>query len=116
MGKPRRAADRGSFHPALGRHVELPVRTHQRQSTGGAAAMTYEVVVGGVGTVTKTRRPALAADVFNDYMVMSKANLGRAGLQPVYLLKGGEPTWEFHPEVMARERLRDAVMKAIEEA
>lgn len=61
----------------------------------------YEVIVGNVGTVTRTNDKGFAYSEYRGYVRLSKAGLGRVGNEPVTLMKNGEPLREHTPKPQA---------------
>lgn len=57
--------------------------------------MTYEVIVGNVGTVYSGSDKAEAERKFDAYMVLSQQGYGRAAEQPVTMMADGEIYQEY---------------------
>ena len=57
--------------------------------------MTYEVVVGNIGTVYSGGIHAVADEKFSEYVRQSKTGNGRAGGEDVTILKNGDIFAEF---------------------
>lgn len=55
----------------------------------------YEVIVGNVGTVPVGNELSEAESVFDDYVKMSAAEIGRAAGEDVVLMEDGEPIKEY---------------------
>lgn len=55
----------------------------------------YEVIVGNVGTIYSGTDKELTEKRFDDYMRISQAGIGRAGNEPVTLMKDGEIYIEY---------------------
>lgn len=51
----------------------------------------YEVIVGNIGTVTRTENEYEALQVFTEYVEQSNHPFGRASGEEVTLMKDGEP-------------------------
>lgn len=51
---------------------------------------TFEVIVGNIGTVYSGNSAKEAASAYNDYVRMSKGNVGRAAGEEVTMFKGGD--------------------------
>jgi hypothetical protein len=59
--------------------------------------MRYQVIVGNIGTVCNTNIVNAAVGVYEEYVKQSKSGYGRAGGEPVTLLKDNEPYKEYVP-------------------
>jgi hypothetical protein len=57
----------------------------------------YVVVVGNIGNIPCEDRKE-AKETYDSYVLQSKTKKGRAGGEPVTLLKDGEPIYEFYYE------------------
>ena len=57
--------------------------------------MTYEVLVGNIGTVYSGGCHRFADEHFTEYVRQSKTGNGRAGGEDVTILRNGEPITEY---------------------
>lgn len=59
--------------------------------------MTYEVIVGNIGTVYSGPSKSAAERDFEGYVRQSREGYGRAANEPVTLMCAGEPVKEYEP-------------------
>jgi len=57
--------------------------------------MSYQLIVGNIGTVHASTSLTAALLHFREYQSQSESGIGRAGGENVTLLKHGEPVKEF---------------------
>ncbi len=62
--------------------------------------MSYQVIVGNIGTVYDGPELKKAIASFKRYMELSTIGGGRGGHEPVTLMKDGEIRKEFHPKLL----------------
>ncbi len=58
--------------------------------------MTYEVIVGNIGTVHTGSNGKDALEAFGEYVKLSRGNYGRAAGESVTLLADEEPIKEYY--------------------
>ena len=71
------------------------MRTKQTGYNMAEATARYEVIVGNIGTVYSGNDHDAARQTMQDYIGQSKAGYGRAGGEPVTLMRNGEPFDEY---------------------
>jgi hypothetical protein len=59
---------------------------------------TWQVIVGNVGTVYDGKDGFKAKQEYAAYKALSVEGYGRAGNEPVTLMRDGEPVWEHIPK------------------
>ena len=59
---------------------------------------SYQVIVGNVGCVYDGHNSKIAKSTFREYKRISKSGVGRAGHEPVYLIKNDETENEYYPK------------------
>lgn len=60
--------------------------------------MRYELIVGNVGTVLRTKNGALARVEYGRWRRESNARFGRASGEPVTLMRDGDVLFEHSPQ------------------
>ena len=55
----------------------------------------YTVVVGNIGMILETNHHTVAVRTFQDYVMLSSNNAGRAAGEDVTLFRGDEPLLEY---------------------
>lgn len=73
---------------------------------------THQIIVGNVGTILTTTVHNQAQGAFDDWVLTSKANSGRAAGELVAWLRDGEPYREYQPPRRPDDTLPDHEMTA----
>ena len=71
--------------------------------------MKYSVIVGNIGQAFESEDKAEAMLAFDDWVLLSKLEQGKAANEPVTLMEDGEPIREYTPDPFAGSFMHPAI-------